>query len=373
VVGESLVPAIVKFLRQLGIEDEIAGYGVYKPGATFTFGAESTQHFRFNEVPGAKVPYSYNVPRDRFDATILDAARREGATVIESRATVERIADGERVRLTGVAREAAADVLGEEPDWIVDAGGRTRLIARALEIPCTEGPRKDAALHAHLENVPLLVEGNVHTDRLTRGWCWRIPLRDRVSVGFVVDAGYLAAFGESADEQYDALLAHEPMLAAWSGDARRISSVVRYNNYQLRSRRGVGRGWALVGDAFGFVDPVFSSGLLIGMSGARALAGAILDGSERTMKAYERDVHDQLAVWQRLVDYYYDGRLFTLFDVGDSVRGRRGWKLVDRHLQRHLPRVFTGEATESRYSVGLLEFMVKYAIAGHDPARLEVR
>jgi hypothetical protein len=76
---------------------------------------------------------------------------------------------------------------------------------------------------------------------------------------------------------------------------------------------------------------------------------------------------------QRLVDCYYDGRLFTLFEVGDAVRKRRGWGLIDRHLQRHLPRIFTGEATQSRYSVGLLDFMVRFAIAGHDPAKLEVR
>jgi flavin-dependent dehydrogenase len=373
VVGESLVPAVVPFLRRLGIEDEVAGYSIFKPGASFLFGDMATQSFRFAEALGAEVQYSYNVPRDRFDASILDAARRAGAEIIDERATIEADRETDRIVLTDRASSAAAELLGGAPDWIIDAGGRARTVASALDLPFVEGPRRDAALHAHLEGVPLLTEGHVHTDRLSHGWCWRIPLPDRVSVGFVVDDAYLADFGDSAETQYDNFLIREPALAHWAGAARRITPVVRYNNYQLRCGRGVGRGWALVGDAFGFVDPVFSSGLLIGMSSAERLATALLDGSAGALRRYQNYVTRQLTVWQRLVDYYYNGRLFTLFEVGDAVRKRRGWKLIDRHLQRHLPRIFTGEATQSRYSVGLLDFMVRYAIVGHDPAKLEVR
>jgi len=373
VVGESLVPAVVPFLRRLGIEEEVAGYSTYKPGASFLFGSEARQSFLFAEALGAEVQYAYNVPRDRFDASVLAAAQRAGVCLIEQRATIEADVASGRVALSAAARTAALEQLGGEPDWIVDAGGRGRSLARALELPFVEGPRKDAALHAHLEGVPLVAPGHVHTERLSHGWCWRIPLPDRVSVGFVVNDVRLQRFGDTAEAQYDNLLAREPELAAWSSGVRRISPVVRYNNYQLRSRRGVGPGWALVGDAFGFVDPVFSSGLLIGMDGAARLAKALGEGSTAALDRYEAYVLDQLTVWQRLVDYYYDGRLFTLFEVGDVVRKRRGWKIIDRHLQRHLPRIFTGEATRSRYSVGLLDFMVRYAIAGHDPAKLEVR
>jgi flavin-dependent dehydrogenase len=373
VVGESLVPAVVPFLRKLGIEDEVADYSTFKPGASFLFGDVTTQSFRFAEALGAEVKYSYNVPRDRFDASVLDAARRAGARVIDERATIDADRGTDHIVLTDAASASAAELLDGTPDWIIDAGGRARTVARALVLPFEEGPRKDAALHAHLEGVPLQTEGHVHTDRLSHGWCWRIPLPDRVSVGFVVDDAYLADFGDSVEAQYDNFLIREPVLAYWAGAARRITPVVRYNNYQLRSHRGVGRGWALVGDAFGFVDPVFSSGLLIGMSSAEKLATALLNGSAGALERYESYVTRQLSVWQRLVDYYYDGRLFTLFEVGDAVRKRRSWKLIDRHLQRHLPRVFTGEATQSRYSVGLLDFMVRYAIVGHDPAKLEVR
>lgn len=374
IVGESLVPAIVPYLRKLGIEEEVASFSMYKPGATFVFSTERDQSFRFDEALGAKVTYSYNTPRDKFDAAVLEAARAAGVTVIEGTAQVERVEGSEKLRLADKTLEMAGEALGGQPDWIIDATGRRRLVASLLGLDSVEGPRKDAALHAHMENVPLLIDGNVHTDRLARGWCWRIPLPGRVSVGLVVNAEHLRRFGANIEDQFHGTLAEEPVLSRWSQGATRITPVIQYNNYQLRSLRGVGENWALVGDAFGFVDPVFSSGMLIGMDGAEALAGALTRGaaSEKAMRDYEGHVQHNLEVWQRLVDYYYDGRLFTLFQVGEVKRKQKTWYLLNRHFSRHMPRVFTGEASRSRYSVGMVDFMVKWGIYGHDPAELAV-
>ncbi len=375
IVGESLVPAIVPYLRKLGVEDEVASFSIYKPGATFVFNSERNQSFRFDEALGAKVTYSYNTPRDRFDRVILEAARKAGATVIEGTAHVERVEGTDRLRLADKTMELAGGALTRQPDWIIDATGRSRTVGDLMGIDYVEGPRKDAALHAHMEGVPLLVEGNVHTDRLSRGWCWRIPLPGRVSVGLVVNEQYLRRFGDTMEEQFEGTLREEPVLAEWSQGAKRVSPIVRYNNYQLRSLRGAGENWALVGDAFGFVDPVFSSGLLIGMDGADHLAMALTKGgaTPKAMQAYQEHVEHNLSVWQRLVDYYYDGRLFTLFQVGEVKRQQKAWYLLNRHFSRHMPRVFTGEASRSRYSVGMVDFMVKWGIYGHDPAELAVR
>ena len=84
-------------------------------------------------------------------------------------------------------------------------------------------------------------------------------------------------------------------------------------------------------------------------------------------------MNHSLAAWQRIVDYFYDGRLFTLIKVGEYVRHSLPGRLLDPHFRRHFPRVVTGEATNSRYSTGLLDFMVKYALAGNDPSGLAVR
>ena len=81
IVGESLVPAIVPYIRKLGagVEEEVASYSQWKGGATFVLDAKERMSIRFTEARGAKTTYSYNVPRDRFDATVLQAAVRAGA------------------------------------------------------------------------------------------------------------------------------------------------------------------------------------------------------------------------------------------------------------------------------------------------------
>jgi phytoene desaturase len=349
VVGESLVPAVVPFLRALGIEEEVAAYSTFKPGATFVFDPDDTLSFTFEEVRAAKVTYSYNVPRDRLDESIRAAALRAGARLVREHARVEREPGTEQVRLAEAS--LAASGLARPPDFVVDAGGRGRAIARLLALPSVEGARRDTALHAHLEGVPLVVPGNVHTDRIEHGWCWRIPLPGRVSVGLVMDSAVLRSFGDGPEEQFDAYLRSDRMLRDWGVAAKRISPVLKYTNYQLRSTRGVGPGWALLGDAFGFVDPIFSSGLLIALDGALALADALDAGADAAaLRRYEARVQRHLANWQRVAGYFYDGRLFTLIKVGNLMRTRGLGRLLDFHFRKHMPRVFTGEATTKRPS-----------------------
>jgi len=372
IVGESLVPAIVPYLRKLGIEEEVAAYSTWKGGATFTFEYDQGWSFRFNEVRGIKTPYSYNVPRDRFDASVLDAARKAGATVLDHSGVIERVDESDRVRLDRDSADAARDALDGEPDWIVDAGGRARRLPRLLGIETVSGERRDVALHAHLTGVEVAIPGNVHTDRLEHGWSWRIPLPGRVSVGIVIDPQQIREFGDTPEEQYDAFLRHEPVLRDWSAGATRITPVLSYSNYQLRSKRGVGENWALVGDCFGFVDPVFSSGALIAFQAAEALAAALVDGSPRALADYERKTLHTLAAWQRVIGYFYDGRLLTLFRVGRYVQSTRLGKLVDFHFRKHMPRIFTGEDATNRYSLGLVDFMARRGLAGNDPRELRI-
>jgi flavin-dependent dehydrogenase len=327
--------------------------------------------FRFDEVRGARTTYSYNVPRDRFDASVRDAALAAGAHLVPQHARALRDGAGERVRLADASLAAAG--LARQPDFIVDAGGRSRQLARLLDLPLVHGDRRDTALHAHLEGVTLINPNDIHTDRLEHGWSWRIPLPGRVSVGLVMDPAALREFGSDVEEQFDGYLRHDAQLSDWGVTAKRISPVMKYTNYQLRHTRGVGPGWALVGDAFGFIDPVFSSGLLIALDGAWQLAQALIAGSDRALRRFERRNLKQLENWQRVVRYFYDGRLFTLFKIGDQMSTRWLGRMTDFHFRRHMPRVVTGEATTHPYSMGLLDFMVNYALLDLDPRERAVR
>jgi flavin-dependent dehydrogenase len=373
VIGESLVPAIVPILRELGVEQEVAGYSIRKTGATFVFNNAERLNIRFDDVRGARTEYSYNVPRDRFDATLLSAAATAGAVIIDRPARLARVNVTDRLELDAESLAAATQIWGEGgPDFIVDAAGRKRIAARALGLPFDEGPRKDIALHAHHTGVEVEIAGNVHTDRLDRGWAWRIPLPGRVSVGIVVDSAALADCGSTVEEQYDAFLRRDSVMSRWIAPATRVTPVVRYTNYQLSSERGFGENWALVGDAFGFIDPVFSSGTLIAFESARDLAAALVRGGEDALREWEGGVLRRLHSWRRVVDIFYNGRLLTLLKFGDHVRRTVPGKLVDWHFRKHMPRVFTGENVTHWYSLGLLTFMAQHALWNNDPEMLRI-
>lgn len=370
IVGESLVPAIVPYLRKLGVEEEVASYGTWKGGATFVLDREARLNVRFDEVRGARTTYSYNVPRDRFDATILGAARKAGARLVTHSAHIRRDGDSERILLDAASLEAAG--LDAQPDFVVDAGGRGRAVPRALGLESIDGERRDTALHAHFEGIEVEIPGNVHTDRLEHGWLWRIPLAGRVSMGLVIDSAFIRKFGDTPEEQLDSFLRQDPVIRDYAAAARRVTPVVKYTNYQSRMKRGVGPNWALAGDCFGFVDPVFSSGALLAFQSADLLAGALLDGSEPALAAYEREMLRHFDAWQRVVEWFYDGRLLTLFRVGDYVRRTVLGRLVDFHFRKHMPRIFTGEDAANRYSLGLIAFMVRHGLAGNDPRELRI-
>ena len=372
-VGESLVPAIIPMLQQLGVEDEVRGFSTLKPGATFNLTPDLNFSFFFKQLTGTTATYAYNVPRDRFDATLLAAARTAGAKIFRATAGVERIAGTDRVQLTPETLAATDGFFAQPPDLVVDATGRARLLPKLLGIPSREGTRKDTALFAHVDHAHLDHAGHVHTTRLEHGWSWRIPLPGRVSLGMVLGAEHLPRFGATPEERYDNLLQQDSVLRGVTRDARRLTPVMEYANYQLVSERVVGDGWALVGDTAGFIDPVFSSGLYLGMQGACLLAEAIRAGTPAAFSRYERQVIHHLETWHEIVSYYYSGRLFTCFKVGQDLRDMLLVKMIFPHMNKHLGRIFSGAASTAPYSLGLLRFAMKFGLKDEDPQALAVR
>lgn len=369
VVGESMLPAAIPILRRLGVEAAVRASGVRKPGASLTCG-DATYPFGFGAAQGAVPSYAYNVPRDEFDAILRGAAIGHGATIHRCRATIEPDQRG-GVQLTGDAAELAREVLGGAADVVVDATGRHALVERTLRVGHVKGTRDDVALFAHLDRAHLEHAGHIHVDRLERGWCWRIPLRDRVSVGVVIARRHLERYGDGASEQYDALLEADPRLARRVAGARRCTPVVKYTNYQRHAARLHGHNWVLVGDAAGFVDPIFSTGVYLALHGAQLAADALLAEGGEALFHYERVWLDELERWRRIIAHWYDGRLLSLLRVGGVLSRAPGGRYVDRHVSKHVTRIFTGEAGDASYSHALLEVLLplgrptqgRYAIA----------
>lgn len=372
IVGESLVPALVPLLQELGVEQEVAAVSTYKPGATFYTTPEQEVSFVFRNA-GRGVPgYAYNSPRREFDQILLAHAKRLGVAVVQQRAGVSVEKEGNAVRLDDQTRAVwEAHAGSAQPDIIVDATGRARVFAKLLAIPTWEGARKDVALFAHVKTADTPHQGHIHINRLKRGWSWRIPLPGRVSLGVVIPHDALQEYGATSEEQYERLCQEEPILRTFIQDRTRITPIMRYSNYQLNSSVWTGENWALVGDAGGFIDPIFSSGLLLALEGARELSRAILGNWEKQASRYEHTMQRKISAWRGLIDSYYDGSMFSLFRLRRIYRDNRAIGWISKVIDRQLALALSGVAPESTRRLWLLRVMLRWL--GRTPGQARYR
>ena len=371
IVGESLIPVILPMLDRLGVRERVAAIGQHKPGVAFTFGEHQTIAFNFQAVSRCKLPtFAYNVPRPAFDQVIQDRATELGVVRIPIRAKLERV-EQDGVRLSAETLAAAPTLNGTQPDLIVDASGRSRVVAHLLEIPARVGPRKDVAYFAHYrgfeEEKP---RGIVTITRLAAGWSWRIPLPDKLSVGVVLNREEAARLGATPEERLEAVIARDPVLAAAGVNRERVSKVMTYTNYQLISERGYGPGWAMLGDAFGFVDPMLSPGLMLALRSAELLAEHLNEPEK-----YAQKMEEWLEAWQELIGYFYNGQMFAMYQTGMSFERKypgRFTRFMHTHMERNIACMASGASTLSRYSRGLVKFMSRHGVRDVDPADLAI-
>src|SRR5688572_29202449 len=385
VVGESLVPAVVPILERLGMADATATFSRVKPGVTFVWSKTDRASFTFARFAPGVFPYAYNIPRPQFDTGLLARAVDVGATKVVARARLERATDtGTELALTAETLAAAPSLGGRQPDLIVDATGRSRHAPRVLGIGADLGPRSDVAHFAYYEGFRWdEPPGQVLISRLAAGWSWCIPLMDRLSIGIVLGQQSAAELGRTPEERLAQAIAGDAWLSGIAGDAKRVTSVATYSNYQLVSQRAVGPGWVMVGDAFGFVDPMLSPGVFLALDSAEMVADALAARTPPSPAAIARALEPYtvrhaaaLAAWTELVAYLYDGRLLALMRAGrEWMEGGSGpvKTVIQNHIERHIALQASGMGTGARYSRGLLSLLGRYGLRGVNPAELAIR
>lgn len=234
------------------------------------------------------------------------------------------------------------------------------------------------ACFAHFACVhdPALDEGRILIAILEQGWCWRIPLPDRVYVGLVVPRQALAAAGGDAAALLESRMRSEPLLRASTASAQRVSKVMRYEHYQRIGERAGGSGWAAVGDAFGFVDPMLSPGGFMGLESAALLnhhvtisidGVPILQGLDR----YEAIMRDWLNAWTEVIETFYDGRMLALQRAA-RVRGAAAGRLsvhplAEATARRAIAQLVSGANTRSRLSRGILQHSARHLLRAAKP------
>ena len=285
-IGESLLPASVPLLRRLGVASEVAAMGLTKHGVEFFSPAHAqSQRFDFAESWDKTLCYAYEVRRSSFDAILLARAASLGAQVVE----------GCRAREVEFRGENGVEVLAQREDgarqcwrarYLIDASGRDTLLGTRLGTKQRNRQHNSSAMYAHFRDAWRSEDpyraGDIGIFWFDHGWFWFIPLADGMtSVGAVVWPYYMKSRGLPLKDFFLRTIALCPSLAKRLESAALASEVEATGNYAYSCRRAHGDRFLLVGDAYAFVDPVFSSGVMFAMQGGIAAAEAIDEALRR--------------------------------------------------------------------------------------------
>lgn len=328
-LGESLAPASLAVLEAHGLAAGLDARYIRKYGVRFLdcrTGREQRYDYT-DALPGERA-YAWQVPRADFDAALLDRARGLGADVREGCAVEDILF--EQGRAAGVrGRRADGEREGVMARVIVDATGAEALVASRLGHRRPVAGVECTALSAHFRHVTRNTddtEGDLDAVLFPHGWVWNVPfLGDVNSVGAVCSATWARsrARGETPEAFFDRTLDDAPIARAMLAPAARLTPVRATAGYAHRAAERAGDGWCLVGDAGGFVDPVFCAGTHLAIAGAAELAAdllaALATGEHVTAAHLARStarIERALDLYQGLVQALHAGDLTdALFDA----------------------------------------------------------
>lgn len=284
-VGESLMPECYWVFERLGIVHELDRVAfTRKNGVQFVSSDDrETQPFIFSEFDDGPSALTWHVNRDRFDQLLYDTAFNRGATCVDK----TRVLDIE-IRPKGNHRLKLETAEGKEIDVtakvIVDSSGQSALIANRLGLKEYYPDLKKAAIWTYFENAVRNGGSNpevtciLHTES-KEAWFWYIPLADgTVSVGLVGDNDFLLKRGGSPQQTFETEMGNCPGLQRRLIDANRVSRFHVAKEFSYITSTRAGDGWVLVGDAGGFIDPIYSSGVFLALRSGLLAGEAVAEG-----------------------------------------------------------------------------------------------
>jgi flavin-dependent dehydrogenase len=318
-IGESLLPFTSFPLKRLGLLEPMRKSGFVKKYSVqfVSSSGKASQPFYFSTRYEPEVAQTWQVLRSEFDLMLMEKARARGATVLEETSVEELIQEDGRV--VGVrARSKSGPSLDFRAPMTVDCSGRdavapTRLNWRVREPKLNKvavwtyyrGALRDEGIDAGATTVAYVPE---------KGWFWYIPQhRDMISVGVVAEGKYLTRGGVRAPEDiFQREIEQNAWIKAHLACGSPVGPYYLTSEFSWRSRYCAANGLLLAGDAFGFLDPVFSSGVMLALKSGTLAADAIVeafkvrDFSAERFEPYSRIMREGLENMRKLVYAFYD-------------------------------------------------------------------
>ena len=319
-IGESLLPFGNDVLKASGAWDKVTAAGfIPKFGAEFCVGNTSKfQRFWFTKSLTPEHGQTFQVERSKFDEILLRHAAECGCEVREGCAAkgVEFDADGVTVATTTQSLRAR---------WFIDASGRDTFLGRVRQLPRENLPiAKRIAVYAHFTGVfrnEGEAAGHITITRLKDGWFWFIPLdAQKTSVGMVRTLDDLKQSGGEVSQWFERTVAGSTDLSNRIQNATRVSQFYTTSDYTYRYETLAMPRALMVGDAGGFIDPIFSSGVFVALRSAQVAVETLLraDATGRGLAArgqrrYTDAVHRMMDVYLQLITMFYDNVAFEVF------------------------------------------------------------
>lgn len=361
-IGESLLPQSMAYIEEAGMLQAVVEAGFqYKNGAAFVRGDRYTD-FDFRDKFSAGWGTTYQVQRARFDDVLIREAQKQGAEVRFKHQVSAVDLEGEQPCVT--VRDPDGKACQVRARFLLDASGFGRVLPRLLDLESPSHFPVRSAIFTHVEDrIPLgtfdrnKIRVSVHPEHVDV-WYWTIPFSDgRCSQGVVAEKRFLDQYKGTETERLQALVGEEPGLAkllanaGWDTPARQIAG------YSANVKSLWGKGYALLGNAGEFLDPVFSSGVTIAFKSASLATACLarqLNGETVDWQAdYGRPLKDGVDCFRTFVEAWYEGRFQKLIfhpDATPEIRRMISAILAGYAWDRTNPFV-----TESRRRLGVLE------------------
>ena len=326
-IGESLLPFSTKAFDRLGVREKLDRIFMAKHGGEI-IAACGTKSAKFYFKDGYKTSRdrAYQVTRSEFDKLLLDHSRENGAEVREETEVkkVDLAATCVRLEISS-SRSSSTPTLQSptllEARYLLDCSGRQTILGNFFKLKKSYDHLQKFSVFAHYENVdrPSGIDGTLI--RMVRGldrWFWMIPLTaTRMSIGVVMDTSTFRAMRLPPEEALEKCIGEQPLLLAEMANSQRVSQVYSAGDYSYRNKKLFGERWLLAGDAAGFIDPVFSSGVFLAIMSAEKAADSLdeilRDESlkPRLFREYSRRVNRVMDVYLTFVNSWYRGKEFV--------------------------------------------------------------